>query len=79
VSDTLTDEEKRVFREAGERRAAAGIKLKRVYFMADANQVASFNALWESWVLRWGKQRAVDELIRFMSLVETRIRDKERQ
>ena len=77
VSDTLTEEEKATFRAAGERRKAAGIRLKRVSFMADANQVASFNTLFESWVIRWGKQRAVDELLRFMSLVEARLRDKE--
>jgi hypothetical protein len=76
--DTLTDEEKRVFREAGERRAKAGIRLKRIYLLADENQVASFNVLWESWVERWGKQKAMDQLLRFMSLVESRLRDKER-
>jgi hypothetical protein len=77
VTDTLTDEEKRVFREAGERRKANAIRLKRVTFLTDANQAESFNAIWESWCLRWGKQRAVDELLRFMSLIEARLRDKE--
>jgi len=79
VSDTLTDEEKATFARAAERRKAAGIQLRRIFIMADATQVTSFNALWESWTIRWGKQRAVDELLRFMSLVETRLRDKERQ
>jgi hypothetical protein len=78
VSDTLTDQEKATFRAAGERRKAAGIRLRRIFILADANQVASFNTLWESWVDRWGKQKAVDELLRFMSLVEARLRDKER-
>ena len=77
MTDTLTDEEKRAFREAGERRAANGIRLKRICFQADANQVVSFNALFESWIIRWGKQKAVDELLRFMALVEARLRDKE--
>ena len=78
MTESLTDEEKATFRAAGERRKAAGIRSKRVCFLADANQIASFNALFESWVIRWGKQRAVDELLRFMSLVESRLRDKER-
>lgn len=78
MSDTLSDEEKATFRAAGERRKKAGIRLKRVNFMADANQVASFNALLESWIERWGKQKAVDELLRLMSTVESRLRDKER-
>jgi len=74
----LTDEQKRTFREAGERRLANGIRLKQVRFMADANQVQSFNAIWESWLDRWGKQAAVDHLIRLMGTVESRLRDKER-
>jgi hypothetical protein len=74
---TLTDEEKATFKRASERRAAAGIKLRRIYLLADENQVASFNVLWDSWCVRWGKQRAMDELLRFMSLVEARVRDKE--
>jgi hypothetical protein len=78
MTDTLTDEEKATFRAAGERRKAAGIRLRRIYLLADANQVESFNVLWESWCTRWGKQRAMDELLRFMSLVESRVRDKER-
>jgi hypothetical protein len=77
MTDTLTNEEKATFRAAGERRKAAGIRLKRIYLLADENQVASFNVLWESWLDRWGKQRAMDELLRFMSLVEARVRDKE--
>jgi hypothetical protein len=78
MSDALTDEEKATFRAAGERRKAAGIRLKRIYLLADENQVTSFNVLWESWVERWGKQKAMDQLLRFMSLVESRLRDKER-
>ncbi len=77
MTESLTDEEKATFRAAGERRKAAGIRLKRIYLLADENQVASFNTLWDSWCTRWGKQRAMDELLRFMSLVEARVRDKE--
>jgi hypothetical protein len=74
----LSEEEKALFRAATERRKAAGIRLKRFAIMCDEKQVESLNELWNAWTERWGKQHAVDELLRLMSLVETRLRDKER-
>ena len=73
----LTSEEKAAFKSATERRRANGIRLKRFGVMADESQVSALNELWESWVIRWGKQRAVDNLIQVMATVEARQRDKE--
>ena len=78
VTDTLTDEEKATFRAAGERRKAAGIRLKRFAVMCDANQIESLNVLWDSWTERFGKQRAVDHLIKMWGHAEARLRDKDR-
>ena len=77
MSEQFTDAEKAVFLAATDRRKAAGIRLKRIALMADAGQVEAFNILWSSWVERWGKMRALDELIRIMSIVEARLRDRE--
>jgi hypothetical protein len=76
LSDTLTDEEKATFRAAGERRKAAAIRLKRFAVMCDANQAESLNVLWESWVERFGKQLAVDHLIKMWSHAEARLGDR---
>jgi len=73
----LSESEKATFKAATERRKAAGIKLKRFGVLADETQVAALNELWDAWVIRWGKQRAVDNLISVMSTVEARQRDKE--
>jgi len=72
-----TEEEKKIFLDATNRRKAAGIRLKRIALMADASQVEGFNILYDSWVERWGKRRALDELIRIMSIVEARLRDRD--
>ena len=78
MTDTLTDEEKATFKRAADRRTAAGVRLKRITLMADENQVASFNELFDAWVRRVGKQRAVDGLLGLMSAAEARFQDRER-
>jgi hypothetical protein len=77
VSD-ISEEEKALYKAATERRAKAGIRLKRFCVMADENQVVSLNALWDGAVERWGKQKAVDTWIVILSKVDARLRDKER-
>jgi hypothetical protein len=78
MSDDLTEHEKAVFRAAGVRRKNAGIRLKRFAVMADANQIESLNVLWDAWAERFGKQQAVDHLIKMWSAAEARLRDQER-
>jgi hypothetical protein len=78
MSWELSDQDKDVFRRAAERRKAAGVILKRFAIMADASQVEAINEIWESFVLRWGKEKAVDVLLRAMCRIETRMRDRER-
>lgn len=73
----FTEEEKKVFLDATNRRKAAGIKLKRIAIMADASQVEAFNILWDGWVERYGKAMALNHLISIMARVEARLRDKE--
>jgi len=74
----ISEEEKALYRAATERRKLAGIKLKRFAIMADENQVVSLNSLWDSLVERFGKQSAVDHLIRMWGAAEARLRDNER-
>lgn len=74
----LSETEKETFRAASERRKKAGIRLKRFAIMADENQVVSLNSLWDSLVERFGKQSAVDHLIRMWGAAEARLRDSER-
>jgi len=73
----LSEDEKKVFLAATERRKAAGIRLKRIVLQADAHQVEDFNILWESFVERWGKREALNHLILIMARVEARLRDGE--
>lgn len=63
MGEELSHAEKEVFRAAALRRKAAGIKLKRFAFMADANQIESINEFWNGWVEVLGKQHAVDYLV----------------
>jgi hypothetical protein len=74
----LSESEKATFKAATERRKAAGIKLGRITLLAEKSQVEGFNELWDSWVARWGKNLAVDHLIRIMGQVEARLQDKKR-
>lgn len=67
----------RPFRDLAARRTERGIRLKRICFMAEASQVEAFNILWESWVERWGKTKAVDHLLVLVARAEARIRDQE--
>jgi len=73
----LTSEEKAAFKSATERRRANGIRLKRITLCAEASQVQGFNEIWEVWVERYGKNSAVDVLLRLMSTVEARIREED--
>ncbi len=75
----LTSEEKAVFKSATDRRRAAGIKLKRVSFMAQEHQVEAFNTLLDSFITRWGKNKAIDHIISILSRVEARMQDAENQ
>jgi len=63
MSHDLSAEEKQTFLAATNRRKEAGIKLGRISFMATKEQVESFNELLNSWVERWGKNKAVDALL----------------
>lgn len=74
----LNDEQKKVFKDAGERRKQAGIKFKRICIFAEASQVEAFNILFDSWCERFGKAKALDHLILLWSRVEARLRDKDR-
>lgn len=73
----LSETEKATFRAATERRRAAGIRLRRISFMADSSQVEAFTSLWDGWVERFGKNAAVDVLLKLMSEVEARIREEQ--
>jgi hypothetical protein len=75
AKEQLTDAEKQVFLDATNRRKAAGIRLKRISIMASTDQVEAFNELWSSWVERWGKNTAVDHLIRMMAHIEAKVRN----
>ena len=75
MSHDLSAEEKQTFLAATNRRKEAGIKLGRISFMATKEQVESFNELLNSWVERWGKNKAVDVLLSMMSGIEARVRD----
>lgn len=78
MGQDLTEAEKKVFLDATNRRKERGLKLKRICLLAESSQVEAFYCLFDSWVIRWGKERAMDELIRLMGLVEARVQDKER-
>ena len=78
MADTLSPEEKAVFKRAAQRRNENGVKRKMIRMYAEESQAVAFSELWESYVLRWGKTGALDHLIRLMALVEARLRDKER-
>lgn len=73
----LTESEKATFKAATERRRLNGIRLKRITLLADASQVEAFTIIWSSWVERYGKNSAVDVLLRLMSTVEARIREED--
>jgi len=77
MTHELSDAEKLTFKNATARRREAGIRLGRISFMATTEQVQSFNELWDSWVERWGKNKAVDILLSAMSGIEARVRDQE--
>lgn len=78
MSDALSPEEKAMFARATQRRKENGVRLKRIFLQAEESQVAAFYELYNCWVERWGKTRALDEIIRFMAIVESRLQDKER-
>ena len=73
----LSDAEKQVFKDAALRRRDRGIRYKCIRLQADASQVEAFYELWESWIERWPKTKAVDILLRAMSTIEARMRDAE--
>ena len=75
----LSDAEKQVFLSATLRRRANGIRLKRITLLAEESQVEAFNILWESYVERFGKVKAVDVLLKLMAEVEARVREVERR
>jgi len=74
----LSDSEKAVYRAATERRKANGIRLKRFTILAEETQVEALNEVFESWIVRWGKNLAIDHLIVIMAQIEARQRDRER-
>lgn len=74
----ISEEEKAVYQRASERRKAAGIKLKRFCVQADENQVKSLNEIWDFFVIRFGKQHAVDHVVSMLGSVVARMKDKER-
>ncbi len=78
MSDTLSDADKATFLAATTRRKAAGIRLGRISFMATKEQVESFNELLDSWISRWGKNKAVDILLSAMSGIEARTSEWDR-
>ena len=74
----LTETEKQIFLAATERRKQNGIRLRRVCFLAEANQVESFNLILDSWIRRWSKTDAIETLLYVMAKVESRMQEKER-
>jgi hypothetical protein len=79
VTDILSDEEKATFQRAAARRKAAGIRLGRFVICCDTNQVESLNVLLDSWVGQFGKQKAIDHLIKLWSAAEARLKDRDAQ
>jgi len=63
MSEPLTDAQKQVFKDASERRRAAGIRLGRFTIGMEASAVASANDMWAHWVEHLGKERATDYLL----------------
>jgi hypothetical protein len=72
-----SDEEKEIFKRAAERRKDAGIRLKRFAISVDASQAQALGILFDSWISRWGKEKAIDYFIVIMGRIEARLRDKE--
>lgn len=62
----LSDEQKKVFKDAAERRKAAGIKLGRWCVMLDKAAIESINEYWDTWVRTLGKERATDYFVVIM-------------
>lgn len=75
--DAERETRKRIFKDAAEQRKLNGIRLGRFSIMAETSQVEALYILYDSWVERWGKKKAVDGLIQVMATVNQRARDKE--
>jgi hypothetical protein len=75
----ISEEEKAIFRAAAARRTANSIRLKRVVFSCDENQAESLSVLLDAWVTRFGKQAAIDHLIRMWGHAEARLKDRDAQ
>ena len=73
----LPEAEKEIYRAGALRRRERGIRLKKICMMAEESQVEAFAILWESFVERWGKRRAVDVLLKGMAEIEVSVRDAE--
>ena len=67
------------FRDAAQRRRENGIRLKRISFMAQEHQVEAFNTLLDSFITRWGKNKAIDHIISILSRIEARMQDAEQE
>jgi hypothetical protein len=74
----LSESEKKIFREAGERRKLAGIKSKLIRLFAEEGQVSAFYEIYETWVQRWDKGQAMDALIASIADFEARFQDLKR-
>jgi hypothetical protein len=73
----FTPEQKETFKDASKRRRDRGIRLKQFAVRAEESQVIALSELYEAWLERWGKEDAIDRLIRMWAHAEARIRDQE--
>jgi hypothetical protein len=71
----LSESEKATFKAAGERRRARGVVLRKFSIMAEESQVEALNELYDAWVSRFGKEKAIDHWIVIWSRIEARMQD----
>jgi hypothetical protein len=76
VTDFIPEEtRKAVYKNGFEQRRLGWEKRKKVSFMADESQVDGFAEVFEHWIARWGKSKAVDCLIAAICDAESRYQD----
>lgn len=64
-----------MFKANAARRVANGLKNGMLTVRADQSQIVAFNELWETWMDRWGKEKAMDAVIASMCDSEARYQD----
>jgi hypothetical protein len=72
---SLSEAEKNTYKAHAQWRRERGIRLKKIGFMAESTQVEGFFDIFETWVARWGKIDAVDQVLSSMCAAEARYQD----